>query len=257
MKKMKTLAVWVVLVIAVWMLILSQQPSDLVVTMPFSQLVSDVDANNIAAIDINGARMTITDRRGSRYMTTGVLEEEYFEKLYQQGAQVTYGASAGWSLTAWIGFLIPIVLLLAFLLYFLKKSRANSANNILSLRRSPHREVSTTDGRVTFADVGGCEDAKAELTDIIDFLKNPKPWMQAGVRLPRGVLLEGPPGCGKTLLARAVAGETNAKFFLVSGSEFVEMFVGVGAARVRDLFETAVKKAPSVIFIDEIDALGR
>jgi ATP-dependent metalloprotease FtsH len=110
---------------------------------------------------------------------------------------------------------------------------------------------------VTFADVGGCEEAKAALGDVIDFLKAPERWLSAGVRLPRGILLEGPPGCGKTLLARAVAGETNAKFFLVAGSEFVEMFVGVGAARVRDLFETATKKAPSVIFIDELDAVGR
>jgi cell division protease FtsH len=159
-------------------------------------------------------------------------------------------------ISGWITFLVPVVLLLAFLVYFMRKSRANTGN-ILSLRKSPHREVSADESGVTFAHVGGCEDAKQSLSDVIDFLKEPQRWMQSGVRLPRGILLEGPPGCGKTLLARAVAGETSAKFFLVSGSEFVEMFVGVGAARVRDLFETAIKKAPSVIFIDEIDALGR
>jgi ATP-dependent metalloprotease FtsH len=153
-------------------------------------------------------------------------------------------------------FLIPVALLLGFLIYFLRKSRGN-ATNILSLRRSPHREISAADSRVTFADVGGCEEAKESLGDVVDFLKAPQRWVHSGARLPRGILLEGPPGCGKTLLARAVAGETSAKFFLVSGSEFVEMFVGVGAARVRDLFETAIKKAPSVIFIDELDALGR
>ena len=110
---------------------------------------------------------------------------------------------------------------------------------------------------VTFAQVGGCEEAKEALGDVIDFLKQPERWNEAGVRLPRGVLLEGPPGCGKTLLARAVAGETDAKFYSVSASEFVEMFVGVGAARVRDMFDEAVKTQPSVIFIDELDAIGR
>jgi ATP-dependent metalloprotease FtsH len=161
------------------------------------------------------------------------------------------------ALLSWITFLIPIVLVLAFLLYFVQKAKGGSAANIMSLRRSPHREISSTESRVTFADVGGCEEAKEALGDVIDFLKAPERWLSAGVRLPRGILLEGPPGCGKTLLARAVAGETNAKFFLVAGSEFVEMFVGVGAARVRDLFETATKKAPAVIFIDELDAVGR
>ena len=111
--------------------------------------------------------------------------------------------------------------------------------------------------KVTFADVGGCEDAKLALADVIDFLRRPKRWIDAGARLPRGVLLDGPPGCGKTLLARAVAGETNAKFYSVSASEFIELFVGVGAARVRDMFETAVKNAPAIIFIDELDAVGR
>jgi len=162
----------------------------------------------------------------------------------------------GNSMTAWIVFLIPVVLLLGFLLYFLRKSRGG-VGNIMSLRRSLHREISAADSRVTFADVGGCEEAKELLGDVIDYLKAPERWRHAGARLPRGILLEGPPGCGKTLIARAVAGETNAKVFLVAGSEFVEMFVGVGAARVRDLFDTAIKKAPSVIFIDELDALGR
>jgi len=113
------------------------------------------------------------------------------------------------------------------------------------------------EGKVTFDDVGGCAAAKEQLGDVIDFLKHPQHWISAGARIPRGVLLEGPPGSGKTLLARAVAGETNARFFSVSASEFVEMFVGVGAARVRDMFETATKQAPAVIFIDELDAVGR
>jgi len=172
----------------------------------------------------------------------------------EEGGEIAGGTGL---LSTWITFLIPIALVLAFLLYFVKKARGGNVSNIMSLRRSPHRDISAAESRVTFADVGGCEEAKEALGDVIDVLKSPDKWLKAGARLPRGILLEGPPGCGKTLLARAVAGETNAKFLLVAGSDFVEMFVGVGAARVRDLFETAVKKAPAVIFIDELDAVGR
>lgn len=252
-KKPKTIVVWLVLVVAVALLLWlrqSQQPS---VAMPFTQFLSDVAEENVAGIEVNGNEMTIATLDGTRYTTSGMLTGELLQRLSEQGVVMTY--DTGLSL-AWVTFLVPIILLLAFLIYFVRKSQGN-AGNILSLRRSPHREISAAESRVTFADVGGCEEAKELLGDVIDFLKTPERWLNAGVRLPRGILLEGPPGCGKTLLARAVAGETNAKFFLVSGSEFVEMFVGVGAARVRDLFETAVKKAPSVIFIDEIDALGR
>jgi ATP-dependent metalloprotease FtsH len=150
---------------------------------------------------------------------------------------------------------LPVLLFLVLFLYFLRKAQGQNTN-ILSLRKSSVRLVAD-DERCAFADVGGCEDAKEQLGDVIDFLEHPDRWQAAGVRLPRGVLLEGPPGCGKTLLARAVAGESKARFYLISASEFVEMFVGVGAARVRDTFEKASKDAPAVLFIDEIDAIGR
>lgn len=252
MNRFKTAAVWLGLVLAAVFLVWQQsgQPKE---TMPFSRFTVDLDDQHVAAVEVRGYEITVTDIQGMRYTTSGVLDPALLEKLADQGVPVTYGSGG---LSSWIVFLIPVVLLLAFLVYFAKKSRANPGN-ILSLRKSPHREISPSESRVTFADVGGCDEAKEVLGDVIDFLKAPARWQQAGVRLPRGILLEGPPGCGKTLLARAVAGETQAKFFLISGSEFVEMFVGVGAARVRDLFETAIKKAPSVVFIDEIDALGR
>jgi len=257
-KKFRTMAIWLVLLVAVVFLVWLQN-RDVKVTRPFSDFVTDVANDNVESVEITGNELTITDVQGTRYSTSGAITGELMEKLAEQDVPLRYGSDSGSSsriLLSWIIFLFPVVLLLAFLLYFLRKSKAGSAN-IMSMRRSLHREISAADGRVTFADVGGCEEAKEALGDVIDFLKTPSRWLNAGVRLPRGILLEGPPGCGKTLLARAVAGETNAKFFLVSGSEFVEMFVGVGAARVRDLFETATKKAPSVVFIDEIDALGR
>jgi cell division protease FtsH len=252
MKKPQTLVVWVVLIVAVFLLLWLRQ-SQAPLTVPFTQFLSDLDEQKIAAVELDGNDMIITTRDGSLYQTSGLLDGALVERLSEQGVRVTFDTG---EISTWIAFLIPVILLVGFLLYFVRKAQGNTGN-ILSLRKSPHREISPAESRTTFADVGGCEEAKELLGDVIDFLKAPERWLNAGVRLPRGILLEGPPGCGKTLLARAVAGETNAKFFLVSGSEFVEMFVGVGAARVRDLFETAIKKAPSVIFIDEIDALGR
>jgi cell division protease FtsH len=151
--------------------------------------------------------------------------------------------------------LVPIVAVLALFVFFLRRAGGGAAS-ALELRKSRARLVAEASG-VTFADVGGCSEAKAQLADIIDFLKHPETWERAGVRLPRGVLLEGPPGCGKTLLARAVAGETSARFLSVAASEFVEMFVGVGASRMRDTFELAAKHAPAILFIDELDAIGR
>src|SRR6185436_9372688 len=150
------------------------------------------------------------------------------------------------------------LLLLGIMWYLSRQMRARGMQ-AFTFGRSLARLVSPEDGaqRVTFADVAGAREAKEELTEIVDFLKNPKKFIQIGARIPKGVLLMGAPGTGKTLLARAVAGEAGVPFFSISGSEFVEMFVGVGASRVRDLFQTAKKAAPAIIFVDEIDAVGR
>ncbi|MBI4822371.1 MAG: AAA family ATPase [Deltaproteobacteria bacterium] len=154
-----------------------------------------------------------------------------------------------------LGGLAILAVLVIALMVFVRKQQQGGSANILSLGKSRARKAENT--QVTFADVGGLPEAKEQLQDIIDFLQHSKRWANAGVRLPRGVLLEGPPGCGKTLLARAVAGEAKVPFFHISASEFVEMFVGVGASRVRDMFEIAKKAAPCVVFIDELDAVGR
>jgi cell division protease FtsH len=152
--------------------------------------------------------------------------------------------------------LVIAVVVVVVLVFFARRMKGN-ATDILSLGKSRARLVGEDTNKITFQDIGGCEEAKQLLGDVIDYLKNPQRWAQSGARLPRGILLEGPPGCGKTLLARAVAGETQAKFYMVSASEFVEMFVGVGAARVRDMFDTAAKQPPAIVFIDELDAVGR
>jgi cell division protease FtsH len=162
----------------------------------------------------------------------------------------------------WFLTLIPIILpaiLLFGIIWYLSRQLRGGGMQAFTFGRSLARMVSPEDEvqRVTFKDVAGAKEAKIELTEIVDFLKNPKKFIQIGARIPKGVLLMGAPGTGKTLLARAVAGEAGVPFFSISGSEFVEMFVGVGASRVRDLFQTAKKNSPAIIFVDEIDAVGR
>jgi ATP-dependent Zn protease len=160
----------------------------------------------------------------------------------------------GGTLILW---LFVIVIVLAIAVAVIRRMRGGAGTgDILSLRKSRARLL-PEQRTLTFADVGGAEEAKRDLADVIDFLRRPDVWRQAGARPPRGLLLEGPPGCGKTLLGRAVAGEAKVPFFFVSASEFVEMFVGVGAARVRDTFDQAGKKVPCIVFIDELDAVGR
>ena len=139
---------------------------------------------------------------------------------------------------------------------FLVRRAASGQQGILTMRKNPARQLAEAP-KVTFADVGGASEARERLGDIVDFLRDPERWKATGARLPRGVLLEGPPGTGKTLLARALAGEAKAAFFEVAATEFVELLVGVGPARVRDLFESAAAKAPAIVFIDELDAIGR
>src|SRR5271155_1991015 len=159
----------------------------------------------------------------------------------------------------WISFMInfaPLILLVAFWIFMMKQMQAGG-NKALSFGKSRARLLTAQQKKATFKDVAGIDEAKEELYEIIDFLKDPQKFQKLGGRIPKGVLLVGPPGTGKTLLARAIAGEANVPFFSISGSDFVEMFVGVGASRVRDLFEQGKKNAPCIIFIDEIDAVGR
>ena len=154
------------------------------------------------------------------------------------------------------GWVIPLAVMVAIWMFLMRRV-GGGPTQALSFGRSKHKIFDRKELKTTFADVAGVDEAKAELVEIVDFLKNPRKYQRLGGRIPKGVLLVGPPGTGKTLLARAVAGEADVPFFTLSGSEFVEMFVGVGAARVRDLFEQAKDKAPCIIFIDELDAIGK
>ena len=255
-QKTRTSLVWVLLVLVFVLLYrLTAEPDR--ESRPFPSFVQDVAAGEVALVHVEPDGFGVELRDGTRYVSHGVVDQDIIEKLDEAGVALAWGAedhSSALRSVLLVG--VPLLVLLILFVYFVKKGMAGGGSaNILSLRKSRARLIA--DSKVTFADVGGCAHAKEQLCDVIDFLKAPEHWSRAGVRLPRGILLEGPPGCGKTLLARAVAGETDAKFYLVSASEFVEMFVGVGAARVRDMFETAAKAAPAVIFIDELDAVGR
>ncbi len=253
-QKARTTLVWVLLTL-VFLLLFQITSEPRRESRPFATFLEDVAGTRVAGVRIQADRIQVDLWDGTAYATHGALDEEILQQLSDAGAALAWGEESNPLRTVLlVG--VPLLAILALFVYFVKKGMAGSGTaNILSLKKSRARLVE--DSKVTFADVGGCAYAKEQLADVIDFLKAPEHWSRAGVRLPRGVLLAGPPGCGKTLLARAVAGETDAKFYLVSASEFVEMFVGVGAARVRDMFETAAREAPAVIFIDELDAVGR
>jgi len=253
-KRFKTLLLWTLCVVCFLLFYQLANPAP-PPRQEYSAFLSDVAAGDaIAEVRIDSNKIRVRRWDGWEYSTLGVVDDEMTQTLSEQGVMIAWGPQPQpFRKLLTVGG--PIVLVLALFVYFLKKAQGQTTN-ALSMRKTTARRIDATTG-VSFADVGGCGDAKEHLCDLIDFLDHPDRWVGAGVRLPRGVLLEGPPGCGKTLLARAVAGESKANFYLISASEFVEMFVGVGAARVRDTFETASKNAPAVIFIDELDAVGR
>jgi cell division protease FtsH len=193
---------------------------------------------------------------GSRnFNTTRIEDPKLLEDLDAAGVRYTGEFVSRW-VPEVLGWVIPLLLLFAIWSFFFRRM-SGAEGGVMSFARSKHRVFAEDDVKVSFADVAGVDEAEQELKEIVEFLKNPKKYTNLGGRIPKGVLLVGPPGTGKTLLARAVAGEAKVPFFSLSGSEFVEMFVGVGAARVRDLFAQAEQKAPCIIFIDELDALGR
>ncbi len=256
-KYARTIAVWVlllVLFVVAWQLVSpSEQPLP---AREFATFSRDMAEDRVSHVRVLGNRLVVTLDEGQRYETVGLLDATSMGQLTERGATVAYGEEPRETdfLTVML-YLVGAIVVLTIVVVMLRRMRGG-AGGILALGKSRAR-ILPENRTAKFADVGGAEEAKKDLADIIDYLRAPKAWKSAGVRLPRGVLLEGPPGCGKTLLARAVAGEAKVPFFFVSASEFVEMFVGVGAARVRDMFENASKKAPCLVFIDELDAVGR
>ncbi|MSP54432.1 MAG: AAA family ATPase [Myxococcales bacterium] len=226
-------------------------------TRGYESLIADVQSGAVLEVEVGGDDLIVHLRDGVAYTVSGFAEDQGILAWLDDSGIAVYEdrSSAPWLLPAVLGLAVLVGVVYA----LRRRQQAGTAagKTIFDMRRSNARQLKPGLEQTRFADVGGHEEIKEALGDVVDFLKEPARWTNAGVRLPRGVLLEGPPGGGKTLLARAVAGEAGAPFFVISASEFVEMFVGVGAARIRDLFETARKVSPAVIFIDEIDAVGR
>ena len=226
-------------------------------TRNLTYFLREVDAGAIESIVVRENEIHVTPRSGDNYVTRVAtpFSTEEIERLNQRGVEVEVAARG----QNWGGILItllPILLMIGFLWYLMRGMRGGG-DSAMQFGKSKARMISEENSQTLFKDVAGVEEAKADLHEVVEFLKNPNKFHALGARIPHGVLMVGPPGSGKTHLAKAVAGEAKVPFFSISGSDFVEMFVGVGAARVRDLFENAKKSAPCIVFIDEIDAVGR
>jgi cell division protease FtsH len=271
-RRANIIGVWILLGLVVVFLLLSDIKETPVI--PYSDFKALVADRGIASVDLSGSEADVTlaagweskvppalrDRipTGASRVTTTLLpveDRDLVRELTEGGAAVRAEKSSVWTsvLLSWI---LPLALVAGFWIFMMRRT-SKSQGGVLSFGKSRVRVYRQDDVKASFADVAGVEEAKEELKEIVEYLRQPEKFIRVGARIPKGVLLVGPPGTGKTLLARAVAGEAKVAFFSISGSEFVEMFVGVGAARVRDLFETALKSAPCIIFVDELDALGK
>ena len=225
--------------------------------MPYSTFLSEVNSGNVTKVKIDHEQLTGTLKSGKQF-TTYILDAATLPSIVaEKGVEVEVvpPPKNSW-LTALLTSLLPTLLLIGVWIYFIYNMQGGGSK-VMGFAKSKAKLFLDNRPKVTFADVAGCDESKEELEEVVQFLKDPAKFTKLGAKVPRGVLLLGAPGTGKTLLSRAVAGEADVPFFSISGSDFVEMFVGVGAARVRDLFEQARKYQPCIIFIDEIDAVGR
>jgi len=258
---LRNFALWVIIVLLLLALFtLFQNPGQRASSqdISFSQLLSEVDQNHVRDVVIQGPEIHGTFTNGSSFQTYAPNDPTLVSRLYNGKVQITAkppGDNVPWFVSLLVSWL-PFIALIGVWI-FLSRQMQGGAGKAMGFGKSRAKMLTEAHGRVTFEDVAGVDEAKQDLQEIVEFLRDPGKYQRLGGRIPRGVLLVGPPGTGKTLIARAVAGEANVPFFTISGSDFVEMFVGVGASRVRDMFEQAKKNAPCIIFIDEIDAVGR
>ncbi len=253
----KTIMLWMSLILVVILAWHFTQYQKKETSLKFSEFMAQVDAGQVQEVTITGndIKGKMADREPFRTIAP-VDYDKYVDSLLAKKVAVTVERD---QTPAWASILIswaPFLLLIGFWVFFMRQMQSGG-NKALSFGKSKAKLLASQQKKVTFKDVAGVDEAKEELQEIIEFLREPQKFQKLGGRIPKGVLLMGPPGTGKTLLARAIAGEANVPFFSISGSDFVEMFVGVGASRVRDLFEQGKKNAPCIIFIDEIDAVGR
>jgi cell division protease FtsH len=254
---LKTVMLWMSLLVVIFLAWHFAQIQKKETAFKFSEFIQAVEAGQIQDVTITGSEVKGHTTASDAFRTVAPLGyDKLVDTLLAKHVAVNYQSDQS---SAWATILInsaPFVLLIAFWIFFMRQMQSGG-NKALSFGKSKAKLLASQQKKVTFKDVAGVDEAKEELQEIIEFLKEPQKFQKLGGRIPKGVLLMGPPGTGKTLLARAIAGEANVPFFSISGSDFVEMFVGVGASRVRDLFEQGKKNAPCIVFIDEIDAVGR
>jgi cell division protease FtsH len=257
----KTLLVWLVFglfIVTVWSFFGKSSQGRL--EKPFSEFIAQVDKGQVKSVTIVGQEFTGDYKDGSQFHSTGVITDNILSSLAkankEHGTEYILKKEEVGTFWVIIAQWLPMLLLIGLFFFFMRQIQVGGGR-AMSFGKSRARMLTENQSKVSFKNVAGVDECKAELQEIVEFLKNPKKFTRLGGRIPKGVLLMGPPGTGKTLLARAIAGEAGVPFFSIAGSDFVEMFVGVGASRVRDLFEQGKKNAPCIIFIDEIDAVGR
>jgi cell division protease FtsH len=254
----KNIAMWIVVcLVFIFLFQMFQQPGSRDDTLIFSDFMTHVDQGKIREVTIQGDSVTGTLSDGSAFKTYSPPGADIVSRLRDKNVRIAAKPAEGtsWFMTILISW-FPIILLIAVWVFFMRQMQAGGGK-AMSFGKSKAKLMTEQAKKITFKDVAGINEAKAELEEVVEFLSDPKKFTRLGGRIPKGVLLVGPPGTGKTLLARAIAGEAGVPFMSISGSDFVEMFVGVGASRVRDLFVQGKKSAPCIIFIDELDAVGR
>ncbi|WP_121632727.1 ATP-dependent zinc metalloprotease FtsH [Tropicibacter alexandrii] len=256
----RNIAFWVVLflmILALFQLFNSDSGTYQSRKISYSEFVSAVEGNQVSSVTIDGEQIRYRGSDGQDYVAIKPEDAAITDLLLDNNIPVEAEAQEQSGLQAFLLSLLPFLLLIGVWIYFMNRMQGGGKGGAMGFGKSKAKLLTEKHGRVTFDDVAGIDEAKEELEEIVEFLRNPQKFSRLGGKIPKGALLVGPPGTGKTLLARAIAGEAGVPFFTISGSDFVEMFVGVGASRVRDMFEQAKKNAPCIVFIDEIDAVGR
>jgi cell division protease FtsH len=255
---MQKIGIWLIVALVVFTFFKQFDKPSAQNQVTYSQFMDDAKSGKVKRVDVQGRILQVTGNDGNRYNIISPGDIWMVGDLMKYGVQVTGKAEdEPNALVSALYYLGPTLLIIGFWFFMMRQMQGGGKGGAFSFGKSKARLIDENSNSVNFGDVAGCDEAKSEVSELVDFLKDPSKFQKLGGRIPRGVLLVGPPGTGKTLLARAIAGEAKVPFFSISGSDFVEMFVGVGAARVRDMFENAKKQAPCIIFIDEIDAVGR
>jgi len=256
----RNFAFWIVLlllILALFNLFSNGQSTMASGQVNYSDFIAAVDSGDVQKVRIDGENVQYTGSDGKTYTTVVPGDASLTDKLIEKGVTVQADRQEQSGFLSLLSLLLPVIILIAFWFFMMNRMQGGGRGGAMGFGKSRAKLLTEREGRVTFDDVAGIDEAKEELEEIVEFLRNPQKFSRLGGKIPKGALLVGPPGTGKTLLARAIAGEAGVPFFTISGSDFVEMFVGVGASRVRDMFEQAKKNAPCIVFIDEIDAVGR